>query len=155
VKVKELYKECWEITKSKGFDVSMMPEQIMLIASECAEALAAMRIDEVPAPEASESMLRVVDEFRRVMATLEAIRRHKCKVTKLMFTLSSPHADPRLADRDTAELARQNFLEELADIQIRLASFVEGNGLTDEFLAALRAKMEKNKTRPHKHGKSF
>ena len=45
---------------------------------------------------------------------------------------------------------RENFLEELADIQIRLLDLA--GGVTDDFDSAVRAKMEKNRSRGIRHG---
>lgn len=44
----------------------------------------------------------------------------------------------------------ENFHEELADIVIRVLDI--GYGLGVDFEASIRAKLEKNKTRGHRHG---
>ena len=46
-----------------------------------------------------------------------------------------------------------NFKEELADVAIRLADLC--GGLEIDLEAEIEKKMEKNKNRPYKHGKSF
>lgn len=46
-----------------------------------------------------------------------------------------------------------NFREELADVAIRLGDLCGGLGIDLE--AEILKKMEKNKTRPYKHGKAF
>lgn len=43
-----------------------------------------------------------------------------------------------------------NFIEELADIQIRLLDLV--GGFTDEFELSVLAKMDKNRSRGYRHG---
>lgn len=45
---------------------------------------------------------------------------------------------------------KAEFLEELADVQIRLLDLA--GGLTDDFDAAVQAKLDKNRRRGHKHG---
>lgn len=47
----------------------------------------------------------------------------------------------------------ENFKEELADIVIRVMDLC--GGLKIDLEAEIKAKMEKNKERPYKHGKSF
>ncbi len=46
----------------------------------------------------------------------------------------------------------EGFLAELADVKIRIAHFVGERGLTKEFVSVIRAKLDFNKTRSHKHG---
>ena len=46
----------------------------------------------------------------------------------------------------------EGFLVELADVFIRIGDTLGAEGLTDQFLHALRMKMDFNKTRPHRHG---
>ena len=44
------------------------------------------------------------------------------------------------------------FLEELADVFIRIFDWVGGQGLSDEFVIALIDKINFNATRPYRHG---
>ena len=48
---------------------------------------------------------------------------------------------------------KENFAEELADVAIRLADLCGGLGIDLE--AEIKKKMEKNKKRGYKHGKTF
>ena len=46
---------------------------------------------------------------------------------------------------------QENFVEELADIVIRVLDCV--GALTDDFDAVVKAKINKNRTRPYRHGR--
>ncbi|MBU0599095.1 hypothetical protein KKF61_09005 [Patescibacteria group bacterium] len=50
---------------------------------------------------------------------------------------------------------RDNFMEELADLFIRLADTIGAMNATDEFITALDNKTAKNKKRPRLHGKRY
>ena len=128
--IEGLFAECAEITRSKGFDVTQHATHIMLIATECAEALEC-----VDGTCSSNSFRAELLEWARLLE-------HYRKIT------------PYYTDASVVG-GKMHLLEELADVQIRLASYVGGNGWTAEFLAALSAKVEKNRHRPHKHGKGF
>lgn len=134
MELKQLIEECSAITKSKGFDVSQHDSQLMLIATECAEAME--HVTYSSNDELNDYILR----FVKLMQEFELYREN---VTDFID--------------DTVVLDRhlEKHLEELADIQIRLCSYVGGNGYTEAFLDALQAKMKKNGERPRLHGKGF
>jgi hypothetical protein len=123
---------CGERTKAKGFNTSQHNLQIALIATEVAEALENLTLPR------DERISLLICKLLVWANDLEYYRR------------MSTHIYDNGAVRNMPAL-----LEELADIQIRLASYIGGNGWTEQFIAALTAKMEKNQARPHKHGKGF
>lgn len=132
--LKEMIETCAEITQSKGFKTDQHATQISLIATEVAEALECI----YPSGD------QITDEFGEDLIELcnafEAYRRrHKGKPYEDLSKVKEPeHLD-----------------EELADICIRVFSYIGGNKRTDQFLAAMVAKIAKNADRPHLHGKSF
>ena len=50
---------------------------------------------------------------------------------------------------------RENFVEEMVDVFIRLGDMIDNFEMSDEFMTALQSKHEKNRRRPHKHGKGY
>lgn len=132
--IRDVINECSETTKSKGFDVSQVATQVCLIASEVAEALELITESENAMTDS------VTVQLVQLMAEYEAYRKR---------------ANGYLDTSRIMEVNQEAFIEEMADIQIRLASFIGGNDLTEEFLNVLRKKMDKNKARPHRHGKGF
>ncbi len=135
--IKTLFKECGEITKEHGFDVTQHTTQLLLIASECAEAI---------------ECTMQANNFQKESDTFKCIR--NIFLTPMNWLQDYRGTSENHIDNSYV-VDYESFLEELADIQIRIASFVGGNDFTDDFIKALEAKMEKNKTRPMLHGKSF
>lgn len=72
------------------------------------------------------------------------------KVRFVCTHLALVHTEVSEATEAVRHRDRENFDEELADIAIRLASIAHGLGT--DLDAAIRAKMEVNKTRGHHHG---
>lgn len=128
--LKETIQECGETSRDKGFGESLsnVPGQLLLIATEVAEAL------EPVLPHDLE-----LNEYRRRLLVLCAEIENSRKA--------------RAWQADWHQLHPPNILEELADICIRVFSFVEYNGHTEAFLKQLRQKMDYNKTREYRHGK--
>lgn len=131
MKLEKLFTECAAITKSKGFDLANYPAQILLIATEVGEAL-----------ELIESHDMDCDWWCQKMAELGIDIEADRNMRKWGSQWGWIH-----------EESEDSLLEELADIQIRLASFIGGNDLTDKFIAAVEKKVEKNMERPYLHGK--
>jgi hypothetical protein len=129
-----IFNLCAEITKSKGFDVTQHNSQLLLIASEIAEAL----------ENHSVSSNMVINSFHsqfiNLMNDFEDYRKR---------------INPNEFEDYCTVLNQNQQLEELADAFIRIGSYVSGNGLIDKFLAALLNKISKNKQRPVRHGKGF
>lgn len=124
-----LTQECAETTLSKGFNVKNGPAQVLLLAEEVGEALE--NFEEIEDP-ALKGLVDLVVQLGRAISTARAERTWADG-----FKLRPGH----------------NLFEELADVEIRLRSFVGGNGLVAHYREALWAKMDRNKARPHLHGK--
>lgn len=69
---------------------------------------------------------------------------------KIPAHLALLHSEVSEALEDFRNDARGHFLEELADVQIRLLDLA--GGLTTNFSDIVRIKMAKNEERPYKHG---
>jgi len=131
--ISNLIRNCAETTKSKGFDVSQVGTQVALFATEVAEAL------ELVSATGDQVTDGYIDTIRKASTNFEAYRKHAKGI----------HADAsEIVDLEA-------FLEELADILIRIFSFAGGNGYDELFVAALKNKMTRNQSRPEKHGKNF
>lgn len=135
MELKELYETCGSITKSKGFDVSQHATQLCLIATELSEAFEHVIVA------SNYETIMFIKTLNTISEIYEAYRKDE--------TIS--HEDLSRIDSDKFDC----FLEELADIQIRLASYVSGNNMYSKFEEILKAKIEKNKNRPYLHGKQF
>lgn len=134
MKLKELYETCGEITSSKGFQTNQHATQICLIATEVAEALEHINITSC-----GYETKMFIETLRTLSDVYEKYRK-----------------DEAISHEDNSSLENLNeFLEEMADIQIRIASYISGNNFYDEFEEILKAKIEKNKNRPYLHGKKF
>jgi len=136
MQLQDIITRCADITASKGFDVSQHGTQVALMVTEAAEALEHI----TPAGD------MVTDWYiRQITLTSTAFERYR-KETK----------DRQCDYQDvSAVVNEEGLLEELADIMIRVCSYVGGNGQTKQFVAALLAKIEKNAGRPQRHGKAF
>ncbi len=130
--LQEILEGCAQTTRAKGFRTDQHATQVALIATEVAEAL-----EHVLTP--------MPYETRLFVASLA----HCCARFELFRKQARGYSDfsvPRNAEA---------LLGELADIQIRLASYLGGNGWGERFEQILAAKMVENAERPHKHGKGF
>lgn len=134
--LEKIIEECGRTTQEKGFEVDLHVEQMLLIATEIGEAIEELdvdRFDKLP-PE----LRYLVQDFLMFVRGMEAYR-------------DAPRLDgegPGVRDEDA-------LVEELDDVCIRVFSYVWGNGLTEKFLHGLRDKMDRNKDRPHKHGRQL
>lgn len=130
---RKIVKMCGDTTKSKGFDVENNHlTQMLLISSEVAEAIENFNVTD----EINMSLMSVYVNFMENMGELEKLR----KTTNIV--------------EEGVSLKKENNLaEELADIVIRVFSYCSINNI--DITSAILDKMEKNKQRPHKHGKKF
>jgi len=133
--MKEYIEECTSITKSKGFEPSnTLGLQCVLIASEVAEAMENLNLGIE-----NEKMQATAVVLQDLLAEFEENRKS-----------TDSQDDTRLNHEYT-----QNFLEELADVCIRVFSLVGDMDLIDEFMDEFELKMQKNRKRQKKHGKKF
>lgn len=128
----DIIKECADITKSKGFDTAAHVTQIALIATEVAEALECV----------GDSGVLTTDLFKEELKMI-CYKYEQYRKTAKQYTDRSEVKD------------LHHMLEELADVVIRVSSYVGGNGWEEEFNSIMRDKMEKNRNRPPLHGKGF
>jgi NTP pyrophosphatase (non-canonical NTP hydrolase) len=137
MEIKDLINQCAEITQSKGFNVKQHDTQLLLIASEVAEAMECTR--QAIAPFDEDLMFQAIKaRFTEIMVSLETYRQKADNHVDNSFVRHYP-----------------DLLEELADILIRVFSYVGANNFTNDFLQALEAKIKKNGTRPYLHNKKF
>lgn len=132
--IEALIQNCAANTKSKGFDVSQNGTQVALFVTEIGEAL------EHVTPTGDSMTDAFIQMIRRTSENYEQYRKQ---------SRGNPHVD------ESRILNQEQFLEEIADIVIRIFSFVGGNGYTNAFIYQLVEKMAYNATRPEKHGKGF
>lgn len=124
--------ECAAISSAKGFNLHQHATQVALVATEVAEALQHVMVD---AP----------FETRIFIQNLQ-----KSVMQFELFRKDAPgYEDCSLV------VHRMKLLEELADVCIRVFSYVSANGARDEFLAVMLGKMRMNAHRAHRHGKAF
>lgn len=130
--INNLIDTCAEITRSKGFDVTQHATHVALMASEAAEAL--------------EHVTETGD-------------RHTDRVIRTLVTICNDFEAYRKRAKDYTDQSQvkdlNEFLEELSDQCIRVFSYVGGNGYRDQFVEIMLSKIDKNRTRPVKHGKGF
>lgn len=132
MQLEKIIQSCAEITQSKGFDISQHATQIALIATEVAEAMEHLTCSD------QDEINNFYEDFLRLCEELEAYRKNAT------------------AHHDNSEVFNQQALnEELADVCIRVFSYIGGNGQCTQFLQTLTDKIEKNAKRPILHGKCF
>lgn len=119
----------------KGFNVTQHETQLLMMATEIAEAL------EHVTPGSDQEMMSIRVSFERSMERLEKYRK-----SAKDYTDTSALLDPE---------NRSKFVEELADNIIRTCSYAGGNGLALELAVALESKTVKNRVRPYLHDKRF
>jgi hypothetical protein len=129
----EYIETCTEITTSKGFDVSQHGLQSLLIIDEVVEAQEHLVTEVFSLPD------KLMKGVSMVTDALRAAR--KASPVDDKTTISDENLD--------------KYIEEYADIIIRVFSYIGGNGWKDKFLTSLDAKIETNKNRPPKHNKEF
>ncbi len=134
--IKQLFTDCARITREHGFKINEFATQIMLIASEGAEAMAHLNQADNPEQE-NINFVVLKNRFIVLMQMLENYRKN------------NGHVDNSYIKN------YEEFIAEIVDIQIRLASFIGGNGFTEDVLQAMDLKMSVNKERPYLHGKGF
>lgn len=133
--IAKLIEICSETAKEKGFDVTQHQTQLTLIASEVAEALMEIHLD----PSNGITYLTA----KNIMYNCNELERFRKMNT------------PEKHEDNSYVVNTENYYEELADIVIRVFSYVGGNGGKELFIEKLIGKIGKNKDRPHKHGKAF
>ena len=128
--INTLQKEMHEISTTKGFTPEKTPVlQLLLIASEVAEALENYEID------VSNRAKPIITRFNLAMQDLEFLRKN-VKIA------------------DNSRLHKQNNLaEEMADIVIRTFVFAESLGI--DLQKEIHEKSKMNIERPYKHNKFF
>jgi NTP pyrophosphatase (non-canonical NTP hydrolase) len=132
--IKEVAEEIHQNAKDKGFwdGERNTGELLMLIVSECGEALEADRKSRYADVKA---FIQRFDEIKMSMSnpTPEYIN----QVYKQLFE----------------ERIKDSFEDEISDAIIRLLDLAEGRGI--DIVAHIRAKMDYNKSRERLHGKNY
>jgi len=127
-----LAQDAARIGAAKEFDQSMHRTQIVLMATEIVEAL-----EHVSASKSYHVDLATV----RLAQDIDLLRQYQRSVEE-------HHDQSRVG-------SRAKLLEELADVVLRVLTYVGGNGWSQEFAAALLDKNDANRHRPIRHGKAF
>lgn len=130
--LEELIDRCAETAKAKGFCLSQHATQVCLVATEVAEAL-----DYVTQATPLETRI-FITELRRISVEFEGFRQS-----------AESYGD------FSEVVNREKLMVELADVCIRVFSYVGGNGWRDYFVGALLGKMAVNRHRSLLHGKAF
>lgn len=123
--------KCYEVTKSKGFRLTDYAIQTILIATEVEEALQAINIKVA----ASKKLHKQIKRFRKAMIEIEEARYKEY-----------PSDVSQIKDKD-------NYIEELTDIIIRVLSIMGSMGVNAE--EQIEKKLIKNMSRPKRHNKCF
>ena len=123
--------KCYEVTKSKGFRLTDYAIQTILIATEVEEALQAINIKVA----ASKKLHKQIKRFRKAMIEIEEARYKEY-----------PGDVSQIKDKD-------NYVEELTDIIIRVLSIMGSMGVNAE--EQIEKKLIKNMSRPKRHNKCF
>lgn len=118
-----------------GFDVTQHETQLLLIGTEIAEALEHVEVGN------NETIQGLRATFVMAMDALEDYRKQAQDYTDTSAIPTAPN--------------RAEYVEELADIIIRVCSYAGGNGMALDLALKLEEKTNKNKTRPYRHGKGF
>jgi len=127
-----LAQDAARIGAAKGFDQGLHRTQITLIATEIAEAL-----EHVSASKSYHVDLATV----RLAQCMDLLRQYQREAIE--------HVDlSRIGNR-------AKMIEELADVVLRVLTYVGGNGWSQEFAAALLDKNDANRDRPRLHGRAF
>jgi NTP pyrophosphatase (non-canonical NTP hydrolase) len=132
--MEKMIREAHEMARDKGFwdDPRNRPELLMLIVSELAEALEALRKDHFANEKVSESLLNdlLMDE-----------------VDEEFFLLGGAWKD------GFEKYIKSSFEDEIADVAIRLFDLC--GGLNVDLEKHIKLKMKYNSMRGYKHGKKF
>ena len=128
--IAQLAQECEEIARDKGFNLAAPTQQLLLIATEVAEAL-----DHVSDPHPNE----VINDYRNIVALSLSQFNDARKTTDIPDSTEI---------RDRGKLA-----EELADTVIRVLTFSSANGI--DIQQAVLEKMDVNRGREKLHGKRW
>ena len=123
--------KCYEVTKSKGFRLTDYAIQTILIATEVEEALQTINIKVA----ASKKLHKQIKRFRKAMIEIEEARYKEY-----------PSDVSQIKDKD-------NYIEELTDIIIRVLSIMGSMGVNAE--EQIEKKLIKNMSRPKRHNKCF
>lgn len=134
--INQIIATCAATTKAKGFDTSQHATQIALIATEVVEALECVG-------DTNDTGTR---DFIRDLTTI-------CENYEL-YRKAIRKPDRPYTDNSTLR-EPEHLNEELADIVIRVFSYVGGNDQGEAFVQALQTKMGVNMNRPQLHGKAF
>lgn len=134
--------------RDKGFNLQQHETQLLMVASEIREALHHVT------PGTDETVRQIRNSFVGDMARLELYRSHVAAMdTEYEDTSEIPEIHKNGRAEYVEELAE--YVEELADAIIRVCSYAGGNGMTIELIRTIKDKLEKNATRPVRHGKGF
>lgn len=139
--IDDLVDRNFKITDSKGFfeSPSGYATQTLLIATEIFEALKELNI------RVDRELRPIMVEFFTSMQALEIIRKENARLED--------------DNSDIKEGRKENLLEELADIVIRVFSLAgylqDAEPVSKTFSDILLEKMEVNLNREYKHGKQF
>lgn len=133
--IKEISKEIYDNNVAKGFwdEDRNVGEMLMLVVSELSEALEAHRKDKYSNRKSMENDM------------------HYARLSMDNFVVGDENC-MWIANRFEGAV-KDGFEDEISDAVIRLLDISQGLGIDLEW--HIRAKLNYNKTRPHKHGKKY
>lgn len=132
--MEKMIREAHEMARDKGFwdDPRNKPELLMLIVSELAEALEALRKDHFANEKVADTLLKDL---------------HLDEIDEEFFLLEGAWKE------GFEKYVKSSFEDEIADVAIRLFDLC--GGLNVDIKKHIKLKMKYNSMRGYKHGKKF
>jgi NTP pyrophosphatase (non-canonical NTP hydrolase) len=142
--IKEWQRSSWEVAESKGWH--KRDDEVDALVSRLAIAFATRTHKIVSSIRSSDT-----DNLKCLLETDEARQSrvgNRPSLNTMLFLVIDEACEAIIASH--AGMSNEDVTEELVDIMLRIFDLAEVHGL--DLDKAIRAKHEKNKGRPHRHG---